>query len=238
MAIICPKHNLLFLHCPQSGGTSISNALITRLGGVSILVAKETTNKKRMYEVSNLTSYYRTTIFGLDGYTYIGKHMDLRGLMGYGAITEAQRKNLTIFTTQRNPLDSFASQYQKIVNGEIYQTPLKKQAQQEYLDASYSFSYFLKKYFTLLKAQWVNGCRFACQADEILCFDSLGDDFKKMLKKLGIKPPSLPSDNKTFEKRPYQDYYTKDDLIFIKQADPQLLEDIQNTFGGFSKDAI
>lgn len=92
MAILCKDLGLLFLCVPKTGSTSISNFLLSHLGG-SWLPEAHVWDENRSKILVDF------------------KHSTLKKLITYRFITVEQLKKLTIVTTTRNPYDWVLSNY-------------------------------------------------------------------------------------------------------------------------------
>lgn len=184
--IVSHKYRYVFVEIPHTGSHSIAEQLIKHYDGEPIL-------RKH----ANVTQYL--------------------------AQANAEEKRYFKFATVRNPLDSattdylklkhnhkgqFTSEKARIENGGHVTRDHRREFQfiQEH-DAS--FSEFFKKFRNRLYNNWflIGDSHF----DLVLRFESLTDDFSRVLEKLGIEQQEpLAHVNPTEGKRSYADFFTPD----------------------------
>jgi hypothetical protein len=212
VAILLPP--VLFIHCPRTGGTSVRRALAAS-GGIFLNHLKPVSHvpdaklgKIKKHIWVNEKPHIRT-----------GFHYRTSQLLQHNLITPEQRKNLIVFTIIRNPLDSITSQYQKLRNGKLIigsNSELKAQAAKRYQQNPFSFSEFLHDYPGLLTGCANNMMQYVEEADVVMRFETLADDFKDLVQAAGINA-ELPHINTTGNKMAFESYYSLRDLSFAKR---------------------
>lgn len=199
--IISHAHQYLFIELPHTASTSIAKELL---------------------------SYY-------DAHKILAKHSPYNKFFR-GANTE--EKKYFVFSGIRNPLDVVVTEYFRLksnhkeaftrskkwkINGgwvPEYQLEQFKFIQ----DHDADFTAFFKKYYRTPYDSW--SCLNHKQFDFIIRFESLQDDFSKVLHLLGIEQKrDLPLSNKTGGKRDFLSYYT-----------PEIREQAKRVFSPFMKE--
>ena len=221
VAILLPP--ILFIHCPRTGGTSVRKALAAS-GGVFL------NHLKQVSHIPNSDLGVVKEHILIDGKPHIkaGFHYKTSQLLQHGLITTEQRQNLVVFTTIRNPLDSITSQYQKLQNGKLVigaNSDLKTQAASRYLQNPFDFSQFLHDYPGLLAGCANNMLKYAQEADIVMRFETLEEDFNNLAEQAGIQT-TLPRKNTTSNKKPFESYYSPQDLKFAKRIISRQLKEL------------
>lgn len=219
MAIICREHGLLFLMAPRTGCTAVGRVLMNELGG-EWLPADDVLDASGKYLVQT-------------------KHSTLKQLLDFNIITETERQQLTTFTAVRNPFDSLVSLYFKMHKGYqnelddpnswVYKVPgyaedlklIRNMTFDQWMNRFYPDLPFHLKNRTLSQARSLVkaflGRRnpvedsFVEGVDFVMKFETLQQDFERVLRSAGVSnPPVIPKVNTTSarEEKDYRALYT------------------------------
>jgi hypothetical protein len=193
LAIICRDHRLLFIMAPHTGCTAIGIALRDRLGG-EFIPPDDIRDRKGEVVVAR-------------------KHSQLSELLRHGVVSAAERRELLVASTIRNPFDALVSHYVK-VNRRFSDDP---EHRPDALEASATFEGWLRYRFkpNLYRrfrgwkrdeaARWTDG------SDVVMRFERLQADFDDLMRRVGVEERvEIPLYNETGRrrKRPYQEFYT------------------------------
>lgn len=207
MAVICRHHNLLAILTPRTACSAVATVLQTELQGVYIP------------EADTIDAAGRVVVWR--------KHTTLRQLERHALISQEQRRQLTVFTTVRNPFDSLVSLY--IKKARTYQPLLNNPnsfvhrvpgyAQDMLWARDHSFEEWL---FRRFGAPWLQRFldprktrrslfrRYTEGVDVVLKLESLQEDFDRLMQQVGVgRRLTIPNLNATPERlRDYRRYYT------------------------------
>jgi hypothetical protein len=182
--IISHKHKYLFVELPRTGTTAIHDELIKHYDGEEIL----------------------------------NKHSTYRDFL---KIATEEEKKYFVFSCIRNPMDRIVSLYLKLKNpaGQFKNPHYRKSKSISALifnrrlnyihKYNPPFSEYFKKFYKMPYDDWssLDHHRF----NFLLRFENLNDDFKALLKKIGLEEVrELPIVNKTNFKNKYLEYFTPD----------------------------
>ncbi len=216
MAIICREYGILFLMSPRTGCTALGQALIDDLQG-EFLPKKSIFDERGVFKVQS-------------------KHCSLKELIDNNILTREEANSLIKFASVRNPFDSLVSLYEKKrrkysslksdPESWIHKVPGYVE-DMEYCE-KHSFSqWILKRYHKrYLKKSIMPFAgltmyeKFTEQADFILKFESLQEDFSGFLKSIKIdKEITIPIINQTSKsKSDYRCYYDSISRHIVKHA--------------------
>lgn len=215
MAILCEKYSLLFIMAPRTGCTAVGHVLINELDGKYIPAQDLLDDKGYMIAQK--------------------KHTTIEQLLKNKVLAKEDLEKLTTFSTVRNPFDSLVSLYHKLNSGYqseldnpnswVYKLPYyvenlefcRNASFEQWIDRVYPdipasrFIYSKKAIKRLFKDRLVPESDFLKGIDYVMKFESLQEDFSKVLKKVGINdPPKIPMINKTKARseRDYRAYYS------------------------------
>jgi hypothetical protein len=190
MAVICREHKLLFLANPRTGTQAIRQTLIESGIGEEIPPWSERGGKKR-------------------------HHASQAQLIEWGALTDGEARSLTKFTGVRNPFDSIASHYQKMLNFARAGTlkPWVKQdrsklARISFVASAPDFDAFVERFFGASKPRSMHA-KYVDFADRFYRYEQIERGFREILAEAHVDPvPPLPKYNVTEGKRHYRTYYS------------------------------
>ena len=216
MAIICREYGILFLMSPRTGCTALGQALINELNG-EFLPEESIFDEKGFFKVQS-------------------KHCSLKELISNNILTQKEASSLIKFASVRNPFDSLVSLYEKKrnkysslkLNSEswIYKVPgyvkdmeyCEKHSFSQWIIKRYSKHYIKNSMipspnFTMYK-------KFTEQADFVLKFESLQEDFSSFLKSIKIdKEITIPIINQTSSRKSdYRCYYNSISRQIVRRA--------------------
>ena len=216
MAIICREYGILFLMSPRTGCTALGQALINELKG-EYLPQKSIFDKKGFFKVQN-------------------KHCSLKELITNNILTEKEASSLIKFASVRNPFDSLVSLYEKKRNkysslkldpeSWVYKVPGYVE-DMEYCEKHPFTQWVIKRYYKRYIKKTIIPFpgftmyeKFTEQADFILKFESLQEDFSDFLKRIKIdKEITIPKINQTSgRKLDYRCYYDSISRHIVKHA--------------------
>jgi len=196
--LISRKHKFIFIHVPKNAGTSVQNALLNYSN-----YACRFQNTQLMYYFKKLVgnNYYLTTF---------GKHIpvsDLKSIIG------KKWDNYRSFAVCRNPYDRLVSRYHyfKHVDGSYENRKFK------------SFSSFKEHVMSLNDKTWNDLQTWYISSDgkigvdHLLRFESLEDDWKKLLKDLNMPPIELFTKNRSPRATNHMEYYDQEILDKVNQ---------------------
>lgn len=198
--IISHQHKYLFLETPHTGSTAISKELLENYGGEEIL-----------HKHANYYEFLRVA-------------------------TETERQYF-VFAGVRNPLDEAVSLYHKFLTNHKsnYTNPSKLLENggwvsqrrikiYQFVQETKDFGGFIKKFYGRTYTNNINLNHKYC--DYIIRFESLNQNFKNALKKLGVEAKrDLPLVNKTKDRGEFEKYYSEDLLkTCAKVFGPFMLE--------------
>lgn len=136
-------------------------------------------------------------------------------------IANKKQKQYFVFATVRNPLDEIVSFYEKLRHPESSSLPDLESTKRLKLLSNYvnkpnhTFFGFLKKSFPFISSIELN----AKYCDFVMRFENLQEDFKKVLKKIGLqKVRDLPTLNKTKKETDHFSKYYKNEEILKLSA--------------------
>lgn len=186
------KHNYIFLEVPNTGSTAISAELRTNYAGASV------SNK----------------------HAFLAK---ARNILGEDVVENAFK-----FCTVRNPLDAWVSRYEKLRHNhkENFTTRDRRKSQGgwvpdaqvemfDFVAAGATFKDFVLRY---PKSYKTNTIYMARASDFIMRFETLAEDFRTCLVRMGIEPlRPLPQANQTKGKGKFLDYYDEETLDVAKR---------------------
>lgn len=204
MAVYCRDHKLLFIQAPRTGSSAVGKVLREQLGG-EWLPRRPILDHNGMKVMSH-------------------QHNTLKQLVDHDLLKVKEIRNLIIFTTVRNPYDSVVSLYVKnakrlprqLSNSSswIYRTTNRRRSIEFAQGHSFRrwvlWRYGERAWRNLLRreAGSLFG-RYVRGTNALLRFESLQDDFSKILEMAGIKEEiQIPRYNVTTKKATnYQKYY-------------------------------
>ena len=219
MAILSRARGYLFLMAPRTGCTAIGERVLIPMLDGAYLPADDVVGPD-------------------GGTVLPKKHTTLQQLLQAGALTAAERRGLLTFTTVRNPFDSLVSQYVKMrskyvpllddPDSFVHRTPqylesMRRAADMDFEDwvrARYvgrSWRQVTRRSTVRSPLRWLlsgwAGPRhmygeFIRDADVVMRYEQLQDDFDAVLARLGVQPIAIPTWNVTEEKGDYRSYYT------------------------------
>lgn len=132
------------------------------------------------------------------------------------------------FAFVRNPFDSMVSRYEYIrqtAKHHRYRTV-----------SDLSFSKFVDWQCNGILKRKMDQCRFVLSfsgellVDDIYKFESIDDEVPRLCKKLGLEPPEILPHHHRTERRPFQDYYTRQDREAVARAFARDLEYFKYSF--------
>lgn len=217
MAIICEELGLLFTMVPRTGCSAIGRHLLSDFGGRWLP---------------------EEDIKGEDGRLRVPrKHSSLQQLVRHGVLSDEHAASLFKVSTVRNPFDSLVSLYVKRrdTRREALDSPdhwtrrsgarKKDIADFEYC-RSHSFPQWIRKRTFLAAGAALFGYRrpttnqrYAEGIDHVMRFESLQEDFDRVLQRLGRSGSEIPIFNRTSgRERDYRSYYTKLSRRLVEQV--------------------
>lgn len=193
--IISDKYKYVFMQTPMTGCSAIAKELIENYHGRPIL------SKHAVYS------------------TFLSNASE-------------EQKKYFVFSAVRNPLDKITSNYQKMVNNhnarftqKLNKNPIKAIFQVRdrinfrKIQGGWTFEDYLKNMKIYDEVSTLDHHKF----DFILHFETLSDDFKKVLNTLSVEPVrDLPAYNSTKDKPHYLSFYKSEEakLQAIKKLGP------------------
>ena len=212
MAIICRSYNLLFIMTPRTACTALGKLLLDEYGG-EYIPKEDILDNNKIYEVQQ-------------------KHSTLSQLINNKILSEKDASVLTKFTTVRNPFDSIVSGYikKRLKNQPLLDDPnswvykLKGFTEDMKYAQNHSFDAWIFKNFKGGFVKRLLGYKpsmfrmFTTGIDEIIRFENIQDDFRRLLDKANIsKKLEIPLINKTTEReKDYKQYYSNFSRRFIE----------------------
>lgn len=212
MAIICRSYNLLFIMTPRTACTALGELLLKEYGG-EYLPKKDILDNKGIFKVQQ-------------------KHCTLSQLIDNKILSEKDASTLIKFTVVRNPFDSIVSLYikKKFKYKSLLDEPaswvykLRDYAEDMKYAQNHSFNAWIFKNYKRSFSKRFFGFNpsmfgmFTEGMDEIIRFENVQYDFRKLLDKFNIsKKVEIPSVNRTSErKKGYKQYYSSFSRRFIE----------------------
>ncbi len=197
--MISLKNRFLFIHVPKTGGNSIQN-ILSRHSDDKIVILNNMQDGKERFEVRYAN-------------TQLHKHSSLQD---YRIVFGSRINELYKFVTIRNPWDRAISFYFSPHRGEV------EWDKKSFLQFVSSNVKPLRHYLQLEAND-----SFVSNVDFIIKYESLENDFRRVLEIIKVKMELLPHRNKSTRKH-YTHYYDSELIDFIHDA---FLEDIQ--LGGY-----
>ena len=152
-------------------------------------------------------------------YRNIAFHYTVEQILLNKLLTEKDIENLTVVTIIRNPLDSAASQYQKLVSGTLElgwkSGALKHKMFERYKETPFDFSFFLRNYPSLISHSAKRALEYTRLANIVMRFETLQRDWQSLCQKFGLVM-ELPHKNATPNKKHFLSYYSPEDIVYVK----------------------
>ena len=206
MAVICRKHNLLFIMTPRTACTAIGELLCYYYGG-EFLPAKD--------------------ILGSDGRISVQqKHSTLEELLKNKILHPKEAKSLLKVAAVRNPFDTLVSLYLKqrfkyqplLADPNSWVSRAPTYAKNMRYAQKHSFNRWVLRKCTRQLAKRLLGVPpsmfvdYTKGTDVVMRYESIEQDLEAVFRKVGVKPrTSIPVVNRTDERidRNYRSYYSQ-----------------------------
>lgn len=215
MAIICNKHNMLFIMTPRTACTAVGKLLCTDYEGKYI----------PSFDILDSNGNIRTQ----------RKHSTLDELKHENLLTEDEARGLFKFAAVRNPFDSMVSLYIKKrdkyrpllndPNSWVNRSP--KYARDMAYCANHSFDQWIRKVSMKRIAKRLLGAKpslfytYIKDMDMILRYENIQNDLNEAIRKSGnTTKAEIPVVNRTKEreKANYRSYYSSQSILLVKLA--------------------
>ena len=203
------KHGLLFVHIPKNAGRSIEAALLRKAGtpadgrrSLASRVGKALTTYGR-------SSFADEYLIGTIDHSFAAQHLTYAEMQILGVLDRAQNKALKPFCVVRNPYDraissvihfccadasapSDPAEFERMLEGwlnrqvEDHNSRSHRRPQRDFV---------IDQYGTVV-------------VDEVLRFETLGDDFARLMQDCGLGEVELGWRGKSSRSETYRDYLT------------------------------
>lgn len=215
MAILCPRHNLLFIMTPRTACTAIGELLLKQFGGE--------------YIPGNdiLDSHGRISV--------PRKHSTLSQLIQHGLLTVTESKSLLKVAAVRNPFDSLVSEYLKkrftyqplLSDPSSWVNRKPRYAEDMRYCQTHSFDAWIFRMCSrkiikrLLGNQPSMFTDFTGGMDVVMRYESIQEDLGEVFKRAGIvSKAEIPVVNRTAERndRDYRLFYSRPTALMVRCA--------------------
>lgn len=208
MAIYSNSYGYLFVMNPRTGCTATGRILIDELEG-------------RFCPENDILDESGKIIVGK-------KHSTVEELLAHEVLNEERLRNTLVFTTVRNPFDSLYSLWAKKrvdyvhllekPNSWVNKVPDYRK-DMDFI-ANHSFSDWIRKKYRGRPQQFSLGLKFAARAQFVMRFETLQQDFERVLKLLGVEREIIiPEMNKTKGREgDYREHYDENARKIVEKV--------------------
>jgi len=213
MAVICREHNLLFIQNPRTASSTIGRFLVKHCGGEFVPRDDEKAWGFR-------------------------KHASLEDIEQSRQVDPQHMAACLSFGAVRNPFDSIASLYQKMLNDS--RLPLKKQRRRWWWNrtkrrrqvkyaARHTFDEFVERFVASESHPNLTGRLDGVQV--VLRFERISHGLFDVLSRAGLEVDrDLPTRNATSNKTAYRDYYSERSRVVVETTYRDVLDQYEYSF--------
>ena len=216
MAIICRDLGLLFVLTPHTASSAVGKVLREQLGG-EWLPQRHVADRRGRVVVRQ-------------------KHSTAAELVRHDVVTRRELERLHVFTTVRNPFDRLVTVYHKRrhdwaeladdpdswvhVDGAVDVDDLRKAGESSFPEwVRHHYTASLGKRLAVAVGAYSMFRRYTDDADTVMRFEQLRDDFDGVLSGVGHEPVAIPRFNPTATRATdYREYYDAASRRLVERA--------------------
>ncbi|MEM6461976.1 MAG: sulfotransferase family 2 domain-containing protein [Pseudomonadota bacterium] len=213
---ISHKRQLIFIHLPKTGGTSLTIALENQAASDDIIIGDTPEAEERQHRFAGVKASGR-----------LWKHSHLNEI--YGLVTPSQINTYLKITIARNPWDRMVSYYHwlRVQTFKHHAVALARSLEFEAFATHANIGQSFRQNSICTAMTDKNG---AYRADFVLRFESLQEDANRLSNMLGVKLGQLPLTNTSKRRRNYKEYYSDRSRSFVADACEEDISMMSYTF--------